>query len=350
MEGGVSWGGGANLSAGGLARTARQNSFQKKVEKFHEGQAVSSLSPESYMGRTIMLVNCCPPFSCEPGWLCAIRLQLLAALLGTTWSTWPGLATRTARRPGHPDSEAAKQLAVLSLDRVTRLGNRVLADQLFQSLKPYFYKLMKRKWLSNPEAFSTIMALLAEHAQKLSRMKLGPYQMLVREVHRRVLIEYVRPLMRVRIICTSAKMRAKLASRLRGEARQLQEFFVQLESSSSWLDSVVPHLAGILELEDTPAIQMEVAFLARAFPDVQKKHLVALLDVRGLQSQAQRQLILAALESLELVGAEADICQDRNFFSEIATHEVFCVRVQLHRLSHLGLACISRIRRRPRAD
>lgn len=42
--------------------------------------------------------------------------------------------------------------------------------------QPYFYKLMKRKWLSNPEAFSTIMALLAEHAQKLRRMKLGPYQ------------------------------------------------------------------------------------------------------------------------------------------------------------------------------
>ncbi|XP_026546350.1 exocyst complex component 3-like [Notechis scutatus] len=295
-------------------------SFQKKVEKFHEGQAVSSLSPESYMGRTIMLVNCCPPFR--------DYLESLASF-------------------GHPDSETAKQLAVLSLDRVTRLGNRVLADQLFQSLKPLFYKLMKRKWLSNHEAFSTIMALLAEHAQKLSRMKLGPYQVRAGDPHRRVLIEYVRPLMRVRIICTSAKMRAKVASRLRGEARQLQEFFVQLESSSSWLDSVVPHLAGILELEDTPAIQMEVAFLARAFPDVQKKHLAALLDVRGLQSQAQRQLILAALDSLEPAGAEVGVCQDRAFFSEIATREVFCVRVQLHRLSHLGLACISRMRRRP---
>ncbi|XP_015669339.1 exocyst complex component 3-like protein 2 [Protobothrops mucrosquamatus] len=295
-------------------------SFQKKVEKFHEGQVVSSLSPESYVGRTIMLVNCCPPFR--------DYLEHLA-------------------RFGHPDSEAVKQLAGSSLDRVTRLCNRVLADHLFQSLKPYFYKLMKRKWLNNSEAFSAIMALLAEHAQRLRRMKLEPYQMLVREVHRRVLIEYVRPLMRVRIICTSSKMRAKVAQRLRSEAKQLQEFFIQLESSSSWLDSVVPHLAGILELEDTPAIQMEVAFLARAFPDVQKKHLAALLDVRGLQSQAQRQLILGVLESLELTGAERDVCQDRAFFSEIPTSEVFCVRLQLHRLSHFGLTCLSRVRRRP---
>lgn len=43
-----------------------------------------------------------------------------------------------------------------------------------------------------------------------------------------MLIEYVRPLMRVRIICTSSKMRAKVAHRLRSEAKQLQEFFIQL--------------------------------------------------------------------------------------------------------------------------
>ncbi|XP_063168505.1 exocyst complex component 3-like protein 2 [Candoia aspera] len=295
-------------------------SFQRKVEKFHEGQIDGGLAPESYMGRTIMLVNCCPPFR--------DYVEHLA-------------------RFGHPDSEAVRQLAGSSLDRVIRLCNRVLAGHLFQSLKPYFYKLMKRKWLNNPEAFSTIMVLLAEHAQKLRKMKLEPYQMLVQDVHRRVLIEYVRPLMRVRIICTSSKMRAKVANRLRSEAKQLQEFFIQLESSSSWLDSVVPHLAGILELEDTPAIQMEVAFLARAFPDVQKKHLSALLDIRGLQSQAQRQVILAVLESLELMEAEAAACQGRAFFSEIPTSEVFCVRVQLHRLSHLGLTCLSHMRRRP---
>lgn len=58
-------------------------------------------------------------------------------------------------------------------------------------------------------------------------------QMLVREVHRRVLIEYVRPLMRVRIICTSSKMRAKVAHRLRSEAKQLQEFFIQLVRSGA---------------------------------------------------------------------------------------------------------------------
>ncbi|KAL8219977.1 UNVERIFIED_CONTAM: hypothetical protein K2H54_037312 [Gekko kuhli] len=112
------------------------------------------------------------------------------------------------------------------------------------------------------------MALLSEHAQKLKKMKPEPYEMLVKDLHHGVLTEYVRPLMRVRIICTSSKMRSKMAAKLRSEARQLQEFFAQMKSTSSWLDAVVPHLAGMIELEDTPAIQMEVGFLAKAFPDV----------------------------------------------------------------------------------
>ncbi|KAJ7304343.1 hypothetical protein JRQ81_011893 [Phrynocephalus forsythii] len=229
-------------------------SFQKKVERFHEGQMESGLPTDTYMSRTIMLVNCCPAFR--------------------------DYVERLARF-GHPESETLRQQASATLDRVIRLSNRVLADHLFQDLKPYFHKLMKRKWLNNSEAFPTIMALLADHAQKLRKMKLEPYQLLVKDVHRRVLIEYVRPLMRVRLICTSSKMRAKVAHKLRSEAKQLQEFFIQLESTSSWLDSVVPHLAGIIELEDTPALQMEVGFLAREFPDVQKKHVSAVLGRPG---------------------------------------------------------------------
>ncbi|NXT03633.1 EX3L2 protein, partial [Jacana jacana] len=51
---------------------------------------------------------------------------------------------------------------------------------------------------------------------------------LVSEVHRRVLLEYVRPLMQVRMVCTSAKMRARVATRLGEEARQLRELFTRL--------------------------------------------------------------------------------------------------------------------------
>lgn len=40
------------------------------------------------------------------------------------------------------------------------------------------------------------------------------------------------------------------------------------ESQASWLDAVVPRLAEVLRLEDTPSIQMEVGVLVRDYPDI----------------------------------------------------------------------------------
>uniref|UniRef100_A0A8D0GVE8 Exocyst complex component 3 like 2 n=1 Tax=Sphenodon punctatus TaxID=8508 RepID=A0A8D0GVE8_SPHPU len=296
-------------------------SFQKKVERFHERRGDSDPPAESYMGRTVALINCCPPFRDYVGRLVQF---------------------------GHPESEGASCRASASLDRVTRVCNRVLADRLFEDLKPYFHKLMKRKWLSNSEAFDSILALLSEYIQKLEKMKQEPYQMLVNEVHRRVLIEYIRPLMQVRIICTSSKMRAKMATKLGDEAQLLKELFIRLKSTSLWLNAAVPHLADILVLEDTPSIQMEVGILVRDFPDVQKTHVSAILDVRGLRNQAQRQEILAVVKDLELVDGEMPLCRERSFFAEIpAMREVRCIQVSFHRLSHVILTCVSRLHRRP---
>lgn len=40
------------------------------------------------------------------------------------------------------------------------------------------------------------------------------------------------------------------------------------ESPSSWLDSALSHISEIIQLEDVPSIQMEVALLVREFPDI----------------------------------------------------------------------------------
>ncbi|NXK43868.1 EX3L2 protein, partial [Piprites chloris] len=55
-----------------------------------------------------------------------------------------------------------------------------------------------------------------------------PPQALVSELHRRVLLEYVRPLLQGRLVCASAKARARVAARLGDEARQLRELFSRL--------------------------------------------------------------------------------------------------------------------------
>ncbi len=55
-------------------------------------------------------------------------------------------------------------------------------------------------------------------------------QLLVAEVHRRVVMEYLRSVMRGRIICTSMKMRRRMAGRLRDEGKQIKVLFKDLVS------------------------------------------------------------------------------------------------------------------------
>ncbi|XP_039633003.1 tumor necrosis factor alpha-induced protein 2 [Perca fluviatilis] len=279
--------------------------FQRKVEMFHETQAEFGDRGDGYVSRTIALVNCCPP------------LRTLV---------------ERCRQCDPQGSEESVQRANSSLDRIINQSVRVLTDRLFEHIRPFFDKLIKRKWLNNTEAFEAIEASIKQHFKKFRRMDPPPYQTLVGEVHRRVLVEYVRAIMRGRVICTSSKMRKRMAFRLQDEAKQLKGLFKDLESSSSWLDSIICHLADVILLEDTPSIQMEVAVLVKEFPDIRKKHVSTLLNIRGMMRQAERQEILNIVKDFEC--RNALMCRDHALFSDIPiTSEVHCISLGLLRLA-----------------
>uniref|UniRef100_G3R580 Exocyst complex component 3 like 2 n=1 Tax=Gorilla gorilla gorilla TaxID=9595 RepID=G3R580_GORGO len=314
----------AHCCLGGLAEFLQ--SFQQRVERFHENPAVREMLPDTYISKTIALVNCGPPLR--------------------------ALAERLAR-VGPPESEPAREASASALDHVTRLCHRVVADLLFQELQPHFNKLMRRKWLSSPEALDGIVGTLGAQALALRRMQDEPYQALVAELHRRALVEYVRPLLRGRLRCSSARTRSRVAGRLREDAAQLQRLFRRLESQASWLDAVVPHLAEVMQLEDTPSIQVEVGVLVRDYPDIRQKHVAALLDIRGLRNTAARQEILAVARDLELSEEGAlSPPRDRAFFADIPVpRPSFCLslplflgRLPLSRLARPSLACLPRPR------
>ncbi|XP_005534004.2 PREDICTED: exocyst complex component 3-like protein 2 [Pseudopodoces humilis] len=281
------------------------HSFQRKVERFLEAPGELP-PPDGSPGRAIALANCCPPFR--------------------------AFAERLAQF-GHPESEEPRRQAHAALDRVTRACGHVLSRRLFEDLKPHFGKLMKRKWLTSSDAFDSIVMLITGFAQTLRPLHPEPHQVLVSELHRRVLIEYVRPLLQGRLVCASAKARSRVAARLGDEARQLRELFTRLDSASPWLDSVVPRLRELLVLEDTAALQMEVGALARDFPDVRRRHVAALLDARGLRAQGPRREILGVLQDLGGSEAEAGPPRHRTFFSELpAPRPVRCLPFHLPRL------------------
>lgn len=298
-------------------------SFQRKVEMFHEGLVnQSGENEDGYIAKTIALANCCPPFR--------------------------GFVERCVQCDPAV-SEDSSHRANTALDRVVNLSVRVLNDRLFEHIRPFFDKLVKRKWLSNTEAFESIMSYIKEHFKKFRRMDSPPYQVLVAEVHRRVMTEYIRAIMRGRIICTSLKMRKRMAGRLREEGKLLKTLFKDLESSASWLDSAISHISEIILLEDTPSIQIEVGVLVREFPDVRKKHVSAILNIRGMTRQMERQEILNIVKDIENSDSLSRLSRDRALFADVpVTSEVHCLNVGLSRIALTASSCFSGLRRNRR--
>uniref|UniRef100_UPI003AAB35E6 exocyst complex component 3-like protein 2 n=1 Tax=Centroberyx gerrardi TaxID=166262 RepID=UPI003AAB35E6 len=299
-------------------------SFQRKAEMFHEGMQSGMFgdNEDGYVSKTIALVNCCPPFR--------------------------GFVQRCAQCDP-AISEDSLRRANNALDHIVNQGVRVLSDRLYQHIRPFFDRLVKRKWLSNTEPYDQIEALIKEHFKKYHRMDSPPYQLLVAEVHRRVLMEYLRSVMRGRIICTSLKMRKRMAGRLRDEGKQIKVLFKDLESPSSWLDSALSHISEIIQLEDVPSIQMEVGVLVREFPDVRKKHVSAILNIRGMTRQAERQEILNIVKDIENSdgGGPARLSRDHALFSEVpVTSEVHCLNVGLSRIALTASSCFTALRPR----
>ncbi|CAB1348663.1 unnamed protein product [Coregonus sp. 'balchen'] len=249
-------------------------SFQRKVEMFHEGLVnMVGDNEDGYVSKTIALVNCCPPFR---------------GFVQRCVQCDPAISEDSARR------------ANTSLDRIVNQGVKVLSDRLYERIRPFFDKLVKRKWLNNTEAYEQIESHIKEHFKKFRRMDSPPYQ----------------------------------------------------ESSSSWLDSAIPHLSEIILLEDIPSIQMEVGVLVREFPDIRKKHVSAILNIRGMTRQTERQEILNIVKDIENSDTLMRLSRDRALFSEVpVTSEVHCLNLGLSRIAITASSCFSsqRPRRTKRA-
>ncbi|XP_062241774.1 tumor necrosis factor alpha-induced protein 2 [Platichthys flesus] len=300
-------------------------SFQRKVDMFHEGMQSGMFgdNEDGYVSKTIALVNCCPPFR--------------------------GFVQRCAQCDPSLGEDSLHR-ANKALDHIVQQGVRVLAERLYLHIRPFFERLVKKKWISNSEPYDQIEALIKDHFKKYHRMDSPPYQLLVAEVHRRVVMEYLRSVMRGRILCTSMKMRKRMAGRLRDEGTQIKVLFKDLESPSSWLDSALAHISEIIQLEDVPSVQMEVGVLVREFPDVRKKHVSAILNIRGMTRQSERQEILNIVKDLESSdGGSARLARDRGLFSEVpVTSEVHCLNVGLSRVALTASSCFTALRPRRR--
>ncbi|XP_018431322.1 PREDICTED: exocyst complex component 3-like protein 2, partial [Nanorana parkeri] len=296
-------------------------SFHKTVERFYSEQDGVTGTTETFICRVTNIVNCCPPFR--------------------------EFATRMSHLDKTQGAELLRQVEG-TLERIVRLGTRGICDLVLLDLK-----LLGRRWLGSSEACDGIVSGLTECALTLRRLSPGPYQATVSELHRRVLLEYVRPLIQGKMSCTASRTRKRTATKLREENRQLTQIFSKLvispppSSPPNILRSSSPCSLSHCLVGGVSSVSRE-----RLHPPLlsfRKRHLSSLLDVRGLWDPSERQQILGVLHDLEGADAGPPCRGGAGFFSDVSiTHDTHCIHVTLSRASRIGRRTLTLLSRRRR--
>ncbi|XP_007517804.1 exocyst complex component 3-like protein isoform X1 [Erinaceus europaeus] len=183
------------------------------------------------------------------------------------------------------------------LDELQRRICRLVLEVLMAELQPLFEVLPSRQWLLSSELLDEVCKRTAGFCRDFWRVRNPAVQLLLTEVERTVVLQYLRALMQGRLVCRGAEERAQAAERLQQDAAQLRELFLGLGLEDVQCVPVLFALRELLKLHDPTLLSLEVTGLRQQFPDVSEDHVSALLDLRGDVSREQR---LAALSSLQI--------------------------------------------------
>ncbi|XP_074852553.1 tumor necrosis factor alpha-induced protein 2 isoform X2 [Carettochelys insculpta] len=192
------------------------------------------------------------------------------------------------------DNEKVKILTTLS--EIESSSYDVLLQDLIAELKPVFRKLTQSKWLSCSETMTEILQATSSHISEFETLRDPFYQAIVEKTHGHLVREYIVRLMKKKVSLKTPELQQNLSKLIVAHASLLQSFCKEKGSKATWLDSALPKLAEIIRLQDSSAIKIEVATLANAYPDISKKHLAAILYIKGNLPNNEAKSILSILD------------------------------------------------------
>lgn len=141
------------------------------------------------------------------------------------------------------------------------------------------------------------------------------HQEMIGQLHQEVTAEYVRRLLKGKVNLADKDQQLKAYMTVKNNAESLHDLFVKMGSKEDWLKEILTKIAEVLKLQELPSIQMQVASLGTAFPDLSEKHVSALLKLKTNLSKADRKIVKDTLSDT-LRGMQSNV-PDQQFFSTV---------------------------------
>ncbi|XP_058719895.1 tumor necrosis factor alpha-induced protein 2 [Poecile atricapillus] len=214
---------------------------------------------------------------------------ILIANINTCWN----FREYTQKYVAEKDNSKADILSTLA--DIENSGFDVLLQQLFAQLKPMYKKFTENKWDSSSEIMNEIIKTTSKHISDFQTLKDPFYHAIIEKIHAHLVKEYIMRLLKRKVSLKTSAQQQTLAQHISKNAADLETFCTSNGSQATWLNSALPKLAEIIRLQNLDAIKIEVATLAKTYPDIRKRHLEAFLHIKANLSRSELKSILGYL-------------------------------------------------------
>ncbi|XP_047466533.1 tumor necrosis factor alpha-induced protein 2-like isoform X2 [Mugil cephalus] len=202
------------------------------------------------------------------------------------------------------------------LDVVTDMkqsAHTYLLSPVHKNLKTQYQKLGTKDWL-NKNSSEKLLLSIEKELQELQGPNQSCYKELIGQLHQEVTEEYVRRLLKRNVKLKDKDRQQKAYETVIDDAESLHNLFKDMGSQDDWLKEILTKIAEVLRLQDIPAMQMQIAALGTAHPDLSEEHIAALLKLKNLKNQDRENITETGLETMKEIGVKPDA---RNFFSRV---------------------------------
>ncbi|XP_036429961.1 uncharacterized protein LOC118810365 isoform X2 [Colossoma macropomum] len=225
---------------------------------------------------------------------------------------------------------------------IRELCHAYFTKSVQKDLKGTYAKLGTSEWLKHSEhVCGELLEGVDTHIQKLTNFDKTCLQDLLSHLHKEVLAEYVRKMMKKKNKLGDENIQ-QAAEALRDNNQRIHTMFIEAGSRMDKLKDVLESLADLLILKDLHTIELELVNVSKSYPDFSEAHVCAWLHLRATLSTSELRMIKKTFSELrelntpeETDNQEQDpLYSSRDFFSKVL---VKCTAHQS--LSHM-LSCI----------
>ncbi|XP_076831757.1 exocyst complex component 3-like protein 4 isoform X2 [Brachyhypopomus gauderio] len=165
------------------------------------------------------------------------------------------------------------------VERLALRLRQALLEQFKVEIKPFIDSMMTKKWLNSDADFKELTNRIEVYSGYKKFMKPLPAQNFANEVHYHVVKEYISELLKNKYSC-KGKKNETAAAKIREQWNELKGLFCEMESTLVWLHPIGDQISKIIEQEHGRDIKDLLKPLVESYPDISKKHLLAILYFR----------------------------------------------------------------------